>query len=355
LGFNGSPLAEGERLWFTTLVGDVHCLDIAPLLRSGRTPTSIWKVDLVEEFGVFPHYPYMADGKTCSISSSYKGRIYVITGHGTGGAGGQPSARAPSLICFDKDTGKDIWEDNSPGGNILRGQCGSPLVIEINRRAQVITPQGDGWVRSFDAMTGELIWKLDINPKNATRDNRNPFMAAPVFHENRIYIGGGQSMEEGSGPGRLFCIDATKKGDLSLELEDGPGKGKSNPNSGVVWSLAEFNRTQSLVAIHAGLLIAADFPGNIYCLDARTGQKFWRHESKAEVFGSPLIVDNKVYLANQDGEIFIFVLSKEKQLLGQSHMFAQGAFASPIYSSPVFANGVLYIANQEMLYAIQQK
>ena len=73
------------------------------------------------------------------------------------------------------------------------------------------------------------------------------------------------------------------------------------------------------------------------------------------MFGSPLIVDNKVYLANQDGEIFIFVLSKEKQLLGQSHMFAQGAFASPIYSSPVFANGVLYIANQEMLYAIQQK
>lgn len=117
----------------------------------------------------------------------------------------------------------------------------------------------------------------------------------------------------------------------------------------MVWSLAEFDRTHSLVAIHAGLLIAADFSGHIYCLDARTGEKFWRHESMAQIFGSPLIVDHKIYLANQDGEVFIFALSKKKQLLA-----SQRGFASPIYSSPIFANGVLYIANQQMLYAIQQ-
>jgi outer membrane protein assembly factor BamB len=88
--------------------------------------------------------------------------------------------------------------------------------MEINQRAQVIAPQGDGWVRSFDAMTGELIWKCEINPKSvANRWMRNHFLNAPVFHDNLVYIGGGQSMEEGSGPGRLFCIDPTRKGDLS--------------------------------------------------------------------------------------------------------------------------------------------
>jgi outer membrane protein assembly factor BamB len=63
LGFNGSPLADGERLWFTTLIGDVHCLDIAPLLRGAREPCQLWKVDMPDEFGVFPRYPYMSDGK----------------------------------------------------------------------------------------------------------------------------------------------------------------------------------------------------------------------------------------------------------------------------------------------------
>lgn len=213
LRFNGSPLMEGQRLWLTTLAGVVESLDLAPLLAGGPTPKSVWQVDLPEEFGVYPRYPYMADGRTCSIGASYNNRIYVITGNGAGWSlTDVPSPHAPSLICFDKDTGKAIWEDNSPGSKILYGQWGSPLVMEINRRAQVIAPQGDGWVRSFDAMTGELIWKCDINPKSATnRWARNHFMNAPVFHDGLIYIGGGQSLEQGIGPGRLFCIDPTRK------------------------------------------------------------------------------------------------------------------------------------------------
>lgn len=357
LGFNGSPMIEGQRLWLTTLAGGVECLDLAPLRADGSAPKSVWNIDLPEEFGVLPHYPYMSDGRTCSIGASYKNRIYVITGNGTGpGYSDVPSPHSPSLICLDKDTGKAFWEDASPGSGIISGQWGSPLVMEIDRRAQVVAPQGDGWVRSFDALTGELIWKCDVNLKSVTnRWTKNHFMNAPVFHEDRIYIGGGRSLEDSFGPGRLFCIDPTRKGDLSLELGDGPGKGRSNPNSGVVWSLAEFQRTRSLVAVHGGLAIAVDFSGNIYCLDARTGRKFWQHDSPAQIFGSPLIVDGKIYITNQDGDVLIFALARDKQLIARNHISASGQFELPIYSSPIFANGTLYIVNQEMLYAIQQK
>src|SRR5437867_8849495 len=109
-----------------------------------------------------------------------------------------PAPDAPSLICFDKRTGKVRWTDQSPGTNILLGQWASPLIAKIKGRAQVITPQGDGWVRSFDAETGKLIWKFDINPKSAQWPvSRNAFMATPVFYANRIYIGSGQERESG--------------------------------------------------------------------------------------------------------------------------------------------------------------
>ena len=53
--------------------------------------------------------------------------------------------------------------------------------------------QGDGWLRSFDCRTGDLIWKFDINFKSPEQRFRlsgpyNCFLASPVFHENRIYI-----------------------------------------------------------------------------------------------------------------------------------------------------------------------
>lgn len=252
------------------------------------------------------------------------------------------------MICFDQRTGQAVWTDNSPGTNIMYGQWGSPLVVEIGGRGQVIAPQGDGWVRSFDALSGELLWKLDINPKSVTkRRERNQFLTAPVYYQNHIFIGAGLDMEAGDGPGALVCIDPAGRGDLSLEIDDGPGKGKPNPNSGVVWHFDQLGRTTSLVAIHNGLVIAAGYNGYLHCLDAATGQPYWRHDMKARVFGSPLIVDGKVYVADEDGSVRILELSKTKNLFFEHDM--KGFMAS----SPIFANGVLYLATSQFLYAIE--
>src|SRR5262249_25549064 len=147
---------------------------------------------------------------------------------------------APSLVCFDKKTGKALWQDNSPGKDIMHMQLSSPLVIDVKGRTQVIVGQGDGWLRSFDAKNGKLIWKCDLNPKGAKYDlggkgDRSDVMATPVYYEGRVYISTGQDVDHYIGVGYLSCIDPTKAGDVSLELDDGKGKGKPNPNSGVVW------------------------------------------------------------------------------------------------------------------------
>lgn len=87
LGLNSSPLAEGTQLWFTTVHGEVHCLDIEPLRRGERMPNRVWRSDMVQKFNVCPQYRAMGGGKSCSIAASYQNLIYVITGNGIAGLG----------------------------------------------------------------------------------------------------------------------------------------------------------------------------------------------------------------------------------------------------------------------------
>lgn len=216
------------------------CLDIGPLREGEGKPRVLWKVDMRREFGVVPTGVMIGSNAShCSIAA-YKHLIFVNTTNSRYSAN-VPAPDAPSLVCFEKNTGKVVWKDNSPGKNILDVQHGSPLVIELNGHGQVIMGQGDGWLRSFDCQTGESIWQFDFNFKSPQRGHpiylgkRNYFMATPVFHKNRVYVASGRHREHNQDNGRLCCIDATKRGDISSELDDGTGQGKPNPNSGLVW------------------------------------------------------------------------------------------------------------------------
>ncbi len=359
MSYHSSPLIEGDRFWMTTRYAQVHCLKIGPSLGGIVEPALQWTLDMGTALDVHPFYSVMCSGQTCSIGASYRDRIYVLTGNGIWGSQAEKqmerfyqvhSPLAPSLVCVDRNSGKMRWQDHSPGTNIFWGSWGSPLAAEIGGRAQVVAPMGDGWVRSFDALTGELLWKLNINSNSITnRHQRNHFLNAPVLYEDRIYIGGGFDRDGGEGLGRLYCIDPSRRGDLSLELADGSGKVKANSNTGVVWHFDALGRTTSQPAIQDGLLIAVGFNGLVHCLDARTGHPYWQHDTKAFVMGSPLLVERRIYVINEDGDVHILELARQKSLIATRPM------DSPSWSAPIFANGVLYVVAGDTLYAIQHE
>src|SRR5436190_1245057 len=198
-----SPYIENDRLWFLTNRSEVVCLDIAPLRKDGSEPNVLWKVDLIAQFGVFPRGPIMFWAHSCSIAC-YRNLIYVVTGNGVDEKYRVDKPDAPSLICFNKNTGDAVWQDNSPGPNILLAQWASPTIIEIDGRAQCVSPLGDGWVRSFDALTGKLIWQFDMNPKESKWSPNGPstreeVLASPVFADNRIFVATGRHPEWGEG------------------------------------------------------------------------------------------------------------------------------------------------------------
>jgi len=414
-GIGCPPLVEGERMWFVSNRWEVVCLDTrgfhdsendGPARNERITSQSeadvVWKLDLMAQLGVHPHPAGMGPDRRCSVAT-FGNNIYVITGNGVDeGHTKLPAPLAPSLVCLDKHSGKVIWTDNSPGGNILHTQVASPLVANIAGRPQVIVPMGDGWIRSFDAESGELFWKFDMNLKTMKwtlgggRGTRNNILATPVLYEGRIYIANGQEMEHGEGLGRLVCLDPTKTGDISSELavdRNGkaiphrryqavnPQKGEkalANPNSGLIWEFItegeefedQMHRSISSVAVHGGLVIAADGAGLVHCLSAKTGERYWAYDVLAAIWSAPLIVGETVYVPDEDGEVNIFRLSadpKRAMKHGESGLtFVRGkrqdlvplreiAMNSPFHSSPVFANGTLYLATKNRLYAVAAK
>jgi PQQ-like domain len=103
------------------------------------------------------------------------------------------------------------------------------------------------------------------------------------------------------------------------------------------------------VAIANGLVFAPDLSGFLHCLDAKTGERYWAYDMEAAMWGTPMVVGNKVYLTDEDGDVAIFEASKEFKEPATMNM------GSGSYASPVLANGVLYIMTKETLYAIEQK
>ena len=274
-----------------------------------------------------------------------------------------PHPEAPSFIAVNKHTGKVVWKDNSPGDKIILGQWSNPAYAVVNGKPQVIFGGGDGWLRAFEPETGKPIWKFDCNPKAAdakTKGSPNYIVATPVVWDNKVYVGVGQEPSLGSGMGHFWCVDITKTGDLSPVNDNFDPKAEINKNSGLVWHYGGpaqgqsdrdyvFGRTLSTCAIQDGLLYISELAGYLHCLDARTGQKYWDYDLKAEVWGSPYWVDGKVFIGTGDGDVHVFAHGKEKKVLGKIEM------EDAINSTPFAHNGVLYVMTMKNLFAISNQ
>ncbi len=367
-GSSGSPIAEGDKLWFITNRRQVVCLDTKPL-SSGQGPAKVlWNYDLVKELGVYPNSPMIPCHNNLGSPAIHKDWLFVPTGNGVDvdhpGATKVRAPDAPSLVCFNKTTGEVVWKDNSPGKKIYGGHHASPLVVDLGGVAQVIHPQGDGWVRAFEAATGKLIWKFDVNHKGAKwdwtdRDGKSTgvVVANPVYADGRVYFATGREPEFAGAPGRLFCIDPTKTGDISPELDDGKGAGKPNPSSGLIWEFTNagdkdsdvMHQTTSSVAVLGGLVVAPDRTGYVHCFDAKTGKRLWTYDTRGGQFGDPLIVGDRIYIGNDDGTVTVLELSRALKVMSKREINIS------IYAPPVFANGILYLLTRSRLYAIRGK
>ena len=343
-GVASSPIVEGQKLYYVSNRGVVICLDTQGFrdkendgpftdekLTGENDADIIWQFDMIEEVGSYPHN--MSNSSPVIMGDL----IYVSTSNGQDESHVHiPSPRAPSVIALNKNTGKLVWEDNSVEDRILHGQWSTPAVGSIGGVMQVVSAQGDGWVRGYEAESGKKLWEFDTNPKDAVWPRtRNELIATPVIYQNVVYIANGQDPEHGEGVGHMYAIDGTKRGDIT--------------KTGMIWHFDKIRRSISTAAVADGLVYVSDFSGYLHCLDAKTGQEYWNHDLLAAVWASPFLIDGKVYIGDEDGDVVVMAHGKEKKQLAEMNM------GSAVYGTIVPANGVLFINNRSQLFAIANK
>ena len=348
-GICSTAFVQGDRVWYVSNQAHVVCLD-AEGFKDGENDGPfadevdtgdmagdiIWSYDMIGELDVFPHN--LATGSPLVVGDV----LYTVTSNGVDeGHVNVPSPFSPDIIALDKNTGELLWENTIVGEDILHGSWTNPTYAEVNGRAQVIFAGGNGIIYSLDAETGDPIWEFDCNPKDSEwilggRGTRNNILSTPVVYDNKVYIGVGQDPEHGEAPGHFFAIDATGTGDVT--------------DTHMVWHRGgeDFYRTMSTTAIADGVLYITSLSGFLHALDPQTGEEFWTYDTFAAVWGSPFVVDGRVFLGDEDGDIAVLRAGNEMELLGEYNMGAA------VYCTPVVRGGVLYILTRNRLWALQE-
>lgn len=412
-GIASSPAVDGDRVYYVSNRAEVVCADAKGFAdgnqgfrgekyKDDTDADVLWSFDMVKELEVFPH------NLACCSPLVVGDLVFVVTANGVDdGHVKLPSPDAPSFVALDKHTGRLVWKDNSPGKNVMHAQWGIPSYA-AEPVPQVIFPGGDGWLRAFDPPTGRPLWKFDCNRSDAVYElggtgTRSDFAnVAPVVHGGRVYVGTGQDPEHSTGIAHFWCLDldrAVRFGAKNKGADVSPVNDNFDPNAAVnaasalawvyggeekrAWADRDFKfgRTMSTACVVGDVLYAPELAGYLHCLNARTGEHYWRYDTKASVWGAAYYADGKVFLATDAGDLFVFrhdpkpqafdelaaakgaanvkearaVRRAVRERVADKYLLAKVELDGAIRSTPAVAGGVLYVATEKTLYAFGKK
>lgn len=381
LGVCSTPAVDGDRLYFVDQNCVVQCLDINGLPPAAGAEVGeakvIWSFDMYADPAVA-----CRPSDACNGSPLIDGDlVYVPTSNGVDRIVHIPieedaarrcfAPNAPTLIVLDKRTGRFLAKDTAPtAANMLHGQWSSPSMGTVGGRKLIFLGGGDGNCYAFEALTGvpekpvtlKTAWWVDCNPPEyrsfggmdlmvhytlgdkRRRDTINELndgsfvgmseiIATPVFYKGRVYVAIGRDPDHGRGRGALLCLDADQTGDST--------------ETGKLWTYQGLDRSISTVSIADGLLYVVDVAGRLHCLDVETGDVQWVYESNSRTIASTMVADGKIYLPTEK-HLNILAAGKEMELLSRISLGA------PSWSTPVVANGTVYVASKKYLWAVRQ-
>ncbi|MCA9426713.1 MAG: PQQ-binding-like beta-propeller repeat protein, partial [Candidatus Omnitrophica bacterium] len=311
----------------------------------------LWVTDLIGELGVHPHD---APFGSILLLGDY---LYLCTSNGVDASHKfMPAPEAPSLAVLEKATGRIVAVDGeNMGPRTVHCTWSSPSYANVEGRDLIFFGGGDGVVYAFEPFSpnqkdsGEIallkrVWRFDCDP-TAPKENVHDYKGnkvtspsniygMPVFASDQVFIAAGGDLWHGKNEAWLKCIDASQTGTIT--------------KSGEVWSYPLERHVMSTPAVSGDLVFIGDCGRHVHCVDRKTGEGLWKHYAEAEIWGSPMVVDGKVFIGTKKGDLWVFAAQPEKEILGQIDMKA------PIQGTPTAANQTLYVATMNRLYAISE-
>jgi len=291
---SGSPATDGERIYASFGSSGLYCYDFAGNL--------IWQKDLGKVNVTF------GEGSSPALVDDL---LLVV----------QDNNADSFIYALDKKTGRELWKQPRDEGSGWT----TPFVLDRGDRTEVIV-SGSNAVRSYDPNTGNVWWQcggLGSNP-----------VPMAVADDEAVYTMSGHRNPAG------LAIALGRSGDLT-------------GTDAVRWRIERGTSYVPSPLLYDGLLYFCQrTSGILTCLDAKTGTVHFdqhRLEGLPNVYASPIGVNDRIYLAGQNGAALVLEKSKEVKIL------ASNKLDDGFDASPAVVGNELFLRGRANLYCIAEQ
>jgi len=355
---NSSPIVWGDRIFFTTAYEEGAKLSLLCYRRTDGT--LLWELQAPQQGTEHVHRKnghasatpvtdgervYASFGPHGVIAASFDGKLlwHASTGridnyHGTAGSPvlykdtviiyhdgghkfGEPMTSAhqlPSFVAaFDRATGKVRWR--TPRTATVG--WGTSVVIRTGTRDELVTC-GQRRAVAYDPASGKELWTVS----GLTFE----VIPTPVVGHDLVFCSSGRA-------GPTIAIRPGGSGDVTA--------------THVAWSTPKGSPfVPSGVIVGDVLYLVNDMQSIVTAYEAKSGTLLYQGrlgEARREGFsGSPIALDGKVFITNDDGETFVLAAGREFKLLHVNQL------GEPTYASPALVDGRWYFRTASSLLAI---
>ena len=226
------------------------------------------------------------------------------------------------IVALDKRTGEERWRANRDEIDTWA----TPLIVEHDGRAQVITPAMDR-VYSYDLETGDIVWQSRGTTMNA--------IPSPVHADGIVYVMSGY---RGNNLQAIRLADAS--GDLAA-------------TDALIWQLdRDTPYVPSPLLYDDALYVLKSNDGILSVFDPLTGEPHYqrqRLQGVPNVFASPVGAAGRVYIPGRDGTTLVIRQGDQYEVL------ASNTLDDGFDASPAVVDEEIYLRGYRYLYAIAEE
>jgi outer membrane protein assembly factor BamB/antitoxin (DNA-binding transcriptional repressor) of toxin-antitoxin stability system len=223
------------------------------------------------------------------------------------------------LAAYNLDSGKEAWRTERDEISTW----GTPTLFRAGGRDQIVT--NGPKVRGYDAETGKLLWTLGPNSEVT--------VGTPVVGDGLVYVTGGYP------PVRpIYAVKPNASGEITPSAGDA-----------VAWSNGEGTYIPTPI-FYNGILYTCANQGVLSAYDGKTGERIYRARigNGGSFAASPIAADGRLYLANEDGEVYVVRAGRTYEELAKNEM------KEVIMSTPAISDGLIVIRTLGHVYGVGQ-
>ena len=226
------------------------------------------------------------------------------------------------IAAFNVKDGKQVWR-------VERNEITSwttPAIYQGKDRVELIA-NGGRYIRGYDPLTGKELWRF-------ADSNTEVKMQAPLIAHDLIYVTGGYP------PGRaMYAFRPGAVGDISL-------KSGEDKNPFLAWTTSKGSPYTPTPIIYGDILYVLADNGVLSAYDAKTGENIYQQRLPTSFSASPVAANGKLYLASEDGDVFVVKTGRQYELLSRNVM------GQPLMATPALAEGMLILRGANAIYAL---